>query len=302
MVWWAQNLTSGLGYGLLLFLMASGLTLTFGMLGVLNFAHASVYMLGAYLGYSATAQLGFTTSLVLVPLALGVAAVACELMMLRPLRQRRPREGDNSAHINEMLVTFGMAYVILELVQAIWGRGPLPAAAAPAWEGVWHVYGLRLPKLRVLGMGLAIAVALLLWWAVARTRLGILLAAAQFDSATLQALGHNAPRLFTSIFGAGAALAALAGVLGGVIFTTEPGMAAAVSSVLFVVVVVGGAGSLGGAFAASLILGVLQTLCAASSWQVGGVTLSQLSPLMPYALLVLGLAAHPRGFARLGRS
>lgn len=333
----AISLLNGLSYGLLLFMLSSGLTLIFGMMGVLNFAHASFYMLGAYLGHAIAGVLGFWVALVAAPLAVGLLGAAFEVGCLR----RVHRHG----HVPELLATFGLAYVVLEVVQLVWGRSSLAFAppealrgslftlvATPA-EGLRLVWGAAPPALcaaaegaarancspfpatRGFMMGVALAMMAALWLALTRTRLGLVVRAALTHPQMVEALGHDVPKVFMLVFGGGAALAGLAGVIGGSTFVTEPAMAAAVGSLVFVVVVVGGLGSLGGAFVASLLIGVLQSfaialdmpfghLAAALGWPPGEVTwppalarlsLAQVAPVLPYLLLVAVLVLRPRG-------
>jgi branched-chain amino acid transport system permease protein len=304
---WIVSLLNGLSYGLLLFLLSAGLTLIFSLMGVLNFAHASFYMLGAYLGHSLTQALGFGWALLVAPLLVGLLGVAFERWVLRRVHAH--------GHVAELLVTFGLSYVVLELVRLLWGLGPIHNPVPDALAGpLFTVGGLPFSRYRAFMAGASLLVLGALAWALVRTRLGLIVRAALTHPDTVQTLGHDVPRVFMGVFGAGAALAALAGVIGGVAFVTEPGMAATVGSVLFVVVVVGGLGSLAGAFWASLFIGTLQTLAVGIDLPLGellgrqGVaehplwrlTVSQLAPVLPYALLVLVLIVRPNGW--LGRS
>jgi branched-chain amino acid transport system permease protein len=304
---WIVSLLNGLSYGLLLFLLSAGLTLIFSLMGVLNFAHASFYMLGAYLGHSLTQALGFGWALLVAPLLVGLLGAAFERWVLRRVHAH--------GHVAELLVTFGLSYVVLELVRLLWGLGPIHNPVPDALAGpLFTVGGLPFSRYRAFMAGASLLVLGALAWALVRTRLGLIVRAALTHPDTVQTLGHDVPRVFMGVFGAGAALAALAGVIGGVAFVTEPGMAATVGSVLFVVVVVGGLGSLAGAFWASLFIGTLQTLAVGIDLPLGellgrqGVaehplwrlTVSQLAPVLPYALLVLVLIVRPNGW--LGRS
>jgi len=304
---WIVSLLNGLSYGLLLFLLSAGLTLIFSLMGVLNFAHASFYMLGAYLGHSLTQALGFGWALLVAPLLVGLLGVAFERWVLRRVHAH--------GHVAELLVTFGLSYVVLELVRLLWGLGPIHNPVPDALAGpLFTVGGMPFSRYRAFMAGASLLVLGALAWALVRTRLGLIVRAALTHPDTVQTLGHDVPRVFMGVFGAGAALAALAGVIGGVAFVTEPGMAATVGSVLFVVVVVGGLGSLAGAFWASLFIGTLQTLAVGIDLPLGellgrqGVaehplwrlTVSQLAPVLPYALLVLVLIVRPDGW--LGRS
>lgn len=313
---------NGLSYGLMLFMLSAGLTLTFSMMGVLNFAHASFYMLGAYLGFSIAQVCGFWWALLLAPLAVGVLGALFERLCLRRVH--------SLGHVPELLVTFGFSYVVLEIVQLVWGRSALdfsvPALLqGPAFtllnrpgEGLGVVWGPVPDGLCATGhtpaqiacatfpatRALMVLMALLMLAAIAavltRTRSGLVVRAALTHPEMVNNLGHDLPRLHMLLFGAGAALAGLAGVVGGSSYLTEPGMAASMGAMVFVVVVVGGLGSLGGAFVASLLLGVLQTAAVAADVLVlPGVTLARLAPALPFALMLLMLVLRPQGL--LGR-
>jgi len=328
---------NGLSYGLLLFLLSSGLTLIFSMMGVLNFAHASFYMLGAYVGYTVAQLVGFWPALLIAPLAVGLLGAAFERTCLRKVHKY--------GHVPELLITFGLSYVLLELVQLIWGRtavgfqppealrgaaftlvqhsvdgislvwGGAPAAMCSAAEAGVRVVCSPFPATRGFMMLTAVLMLGALGLLLTKTRVGLVIQAALTHPDTVEALGHNVPRVFMLVFGAGAALAGLAGVIGGSTFVTEPNMALTVGSIIFVVVVVGGMGSLAGAFVASLLIGLVQTFAVALDHSVGSVlqsagvamspgaldstflklTISQVAPILPYLLLVLILIFRPRG-------
>src|SRR5688572_27853266 len=278
------NVLNGISAGLLLFMLSSGLTLLFSMMGVLNFAHASFYMVGAYIGYTLAGAIGFWPALVLAPLAVGLMGAMFERTALRRVHR--------FGHVPELLVTFGVSYVILELVKLIWGLSSVPFAPPPSlqgpaftlihvgdrWSFAWGaadparctamVQGVAascstFPATRFFMMLVAVAMLLALWLLLTRTRIGLVIQGALTHPEMVEALGHNVPRVFMLVFGSGCALAGLAGVIGGSTFVTEPAMAATVGSVIFVVVVVGGMGSLAGAFLASILIGVIQTFAVA---------------------------------------
>jgi branched-chain amino acid transport system permease protein len=331
------SMLNGLSYGLLLFMLSSGLTLIFSMMGVLNFAHASFYMLGAYVGYTISQGIGFWPALVLAPLVVGVMGALFERLCLRKVHKY--------GHVAELLITFGLSYVILELVQLVWGRialefRPPEVLRGPAFTLINHsVDGLKLlwgaapaemcsaadAAIRVVcspfpaTRGFMMLVALIMlgsvWLLLTRTRVGLVIQASLTHPDAVESLGHNVPRVFMMVFGFGAALAGLAGVIGGSTYLTEPAMAATVGSIIFVVVVVGGLGSLSGAFLASLLIGVLQTFAVAFDYSVLSLldqfgvqvsaalrgnsltklTLSQIAPILPYLFLVLILIFRPKG-------
>jgi branched-chain amino acid transport system permease protein len=234
------NLLNGISFGLLLFMLSAGLTLIFSMLGVLNFAHASFYMLGAYVGYSVAARFGFWAALVIAPLVVGLIGAALERWLLRRVRSH--------GHLAELLLTFGAAYVLGELVKLGWGLSPLGASVPAVLDGpLFTLYGATFARYRAFMMAL---------YAVLRvSKAGLVVRAALTHASAVEALGHNVPRVFTGVFAAGTALAALAGVIGAPLSVIEPSMAESLGSIVFVVVVIGGLGSLGGALAASLLIG-----------------------------------------------
>jgi branched-chain amino acid transport system permease protein len=256
--------------------------------------------LGAYLAYSLSQFLGFAWALVLAPALAAVGGALFESQLLRRVRTQ--------GHVAEMLVTFGLSLVLLEAVQLVWGTGPVNYRVPAQFDGViWRVGEVALPAYRVFIMAVALLVLLALAAWLRLSSVGLVIKAALTHPQMVQALGHNLPRVLTSVFALGCALAALAGVLGGNAFVTEPGMASTIGSVLFVVIVVGGLGSLVGALLASLLIGLLQTLAVGLDVKLGPllglpagsemaqVALSQLAPLLPFALMVLVLLLRPRG-------
>ncbi|MBN3765538.1 branched-chain amino acid ABC transporter permease [Burkholderia sp. Ac-20365] len=298
------DVLNGVSYGLLLFMLSAGLTLIFSMLGVLNFAHASFYMLGAYVGFSVASRMGFWWALVIAPLAVGAMGAALERWLLRRVRPH--------GHLAELLLTFGAAYLIGEGVKLVWGLQALSAAVPKALDGpLLDVYGVAFPRYRAFMMAVAIAMLAVLHAVLRISKAGLIVRAALTHPQAVEALGHNVPRVFTGVFAAGTALAALAGVIGAPLFVLEPAMAESVGSIVFVVVVIGGLGSLGGALVASLVIGCAQTFAVASDLPLGelfgdvdnalpaawsALTLAQLAPLVPYVLLVAMLAVRSRGF------
>lgn len=305
----AIGLLQGLSYGLLLFMLSSGLTLIFSLMGVLNFAHASFYMLGAYLAYTLMPHLGFFPALIVAPLMVGALGMLVERFMLR----RVHRHG----HVAELLLTFGLALLIEEGVKLVWGTASVsyqfPAMlSAP----LLSVGGVGFPVYKALIAAISVVIIGALHLLVRHTRVGLIIRAALRNPTMVEALGHDVPRVFMVVFGLGSGLAGLAGVLGGAAFVTEPGMANALGTIVFVVCVLGGMGSLSGAFLASLVIALLQTFAvgvdvsfAAGLRAIGiglpplpllGMTVSQMAPLLPFLLMVLVLALRPEGL--LGKS
>ncbi len=304
------QLLNGLSYGLLLFMLAAGLTLIFSMMGVLNFAHTSFYMLGAFLAYQISAWVGFWVALVLAPLAVGLIGMAVERFGLRRVHKW--------GHVPELLFTFGLTYIVFELVQLIWGRAAVPYGVPEALQGplAWlQPFDITFPQYRAFAMGVAIFMLVALWLLLTRTRIGLVIQAALTHPQQVEALGHNVPRVFMGVFGGGCALAGLAGVIGGNLFITQPSMAAEVGAIVFVVIVIGGMGSLAGALIASLLLGLANAFgtstnaSLASAVQALGLpvgpetfgygllklTVAQITPVLPFLLLVLVLILRPKG-------
>ncbi|MDB5796223.1 MAG: branched-chain amino acid transporter permease [Paucimonas sp.] len=302
------TLLNGMSYGLLLFMLSSGLTLIFSMMGVLNFAHASFYMVGAYFAYAISSSMNYWAALVLAPLAVGVLGALVERYGLRTVHKY--------GHIPELLFTFGLSYVVLEVIQLIWGRAAVPYPIPKELDGpLFTLYTTTFPIYRGFMMFIALLMLASIYLMLTRTRIGLVIQAALTHPDTVEALGHNVPRVFMLVFGGGCALAGLAGVIGGNAFVTEPGMAATVGSIIFVVVVVGGMGSLAGALLASLLIGVIQTFAVALDYSIADVlakvgllvtpetpvysllklTIAQTAPILPYLFLVLILIFRPKG-------
>jgi len=294
---------NGVLYGMLLFMLASGLTLVFSMMGVLNFAHASFYMLGAYFGFEISRHFGFWPGFVLAPLLVGGIGVLVERFGLRRLHRL--------GHVSELLFTFGLAFVIEEVVQMIWGKLPVDYQTPPSLDFVaFRLFDTTYPAYRMFMLITAVAMFATLLLVLTKTRVGLIIQAALTHPDMVAMLGHDVPRLFMVVFGAGAALAGLAGVIAGPALVTQPSMAALLGPILFVVIVVGGLGSLTGAFVASLLIGIVQTFAVAMNFSLSGlfgpvappllgdlwqVTVAQLAPILPYLLLVTMLIFRPTG-------
>jgi branched-chain amino acid transport system permease protein len=302
------SLLNGLSYGLLLFMLSSGLTLIFSLMGVLNFAHASFYMVGAYLAYSISTKIGYFPALVLAPLLVGLLGAVVERYMLRRVHKY--------GHVPELLLTFGLSYLIVEFVRLFYGRPPVDYKVPPSLEGpLFTLFTSTFPTYRGFMALVAVLMLLAIYLVLTRTRIGLVIQAALSHPQMVEALGHNVPRVMMMVFGGGCALAGLAGVIGGNAFVTDPSMAESVGPIIFVVAVVGGLGSLTGAFVASLLIGIVQTFAVAiDASLVSGLTwlgvqvtqatpfysilelkVSQIAPVLPYLLLVLMLIFRPKG-------
>ena len=302
------SLLNGLVYGMLLFMLASGLTLIFSMMGVLNFAHASVYMLGAYFAYDISRHVGFWPALVLAPVLCGAVGALIEMYGLRRVHR--------NGHIAELLFTFGLAFIIDKAVQMAWGLLPVAYRVPPVLDHpLFTIYGTNFHAYRGFMLLISALMFCAIWLMLTRTRLGLVIQAALTHPEMVGALGHNVPRVFTTVFAGGSALAGLAGVIGGNYLVTEPSMAFTMGPIVFVVVVFGGLGSLAGCFIASLIMGFVQTFAVVfdvslasalalvgvkvteASWfgEVLTIPLPRIGALLPYVMLVLILLFKPRG-------
>jgi len=301
------SLMNGVIYGLLLFMVSAGLTLIFGMMGVLNFAHASFYMLGAYFAYTLQGMLGFWLAVIVSPLLVGLIGVVVERYFLR----RVHRHG----HAHELLLTFGLSFIIAESIKLFYGNYPVDYRMPPSLDfAAFSMGATQYPAYRLLMGGIAIAMFIVIYLLLTRTRVGIVVRSAIHRPSMAEALGHNVPLVFMGVFGAGAALAGLAGAVAGAFYTTNPNMALELGVMVFVVVVVGGLGSLVGAMLASLLIGIMTSMAVAvdssladllalfgaGEWarNVGGLmtlNLSSLAATLPFALMLLILLVRPGG-------
>jgi branched-chain amino acid transport system permease protein len=269
-----------LAYAGLLFLVSSGLTLVFGMMNVLNFAHASFYMLGAYLAYSIMKYSGsFWLALVVSPLVMLVLGALVQKFLLRRVHAK--------GHVYELLLTFGLAYVIQEAVKFIWGTMPKAMTVSGFLADSVTLMGTTYPVYRLVIFAMSLLVGLLMALVLYRTRVGIIVRAAVDDSEMVGALGINVPFYFMGVYAVGAALSAFAGVVAGPLLSVFPGMAESILVDAFVVIVVGGMGSLGGAVLASLIIGELQSF--------GVLWFPDFSLVLIYLLMALVLVLKPDG-------
>jgi branched-chain amino acid transport system permease protein len=300
-----SSLLNGVTYGLLLFMLSSGLTLIFSMMSILNFAHAAFYMLGAYLAYQISRGMGFWPALLIAPLLVGILGALVERYGLR--------KAHKFGHVAELLFTFGLSFLAVEVVQLIWGKAAVDYRIPPSLQGtLFTFYGTSYPIYKAFMMLVSVGMLLVLYAGLTFTRIGLIIQAALSNPSMVQALGHDVPRIFTLVFAGGTALAGLAGVIGGNALVTEPGMAESMGPIVFVVVVVGGLGSLTGAFVASLLIGILQTFMVGADWSLvdllrvlhvelrsapalARLSLTQLAPIFPYILMVAILIFRPRG-------
>lgn len=270
----------GLVYGMLLFLVASGLTLVFGMMDVLNIAHAAFYMLGAYIGSTILVVTGsFWLALILAPIGVGILGALVERFFLRKVHVH--------GHAFELLITFGVFFVVGEVVKWIWGNYPRSMDPPGIFSGSLHWMGITYPAYRFFILVISGLVLLGLGYIFMKTRLGLAIRAAVSDASMVNALGINVPRLFLGVFSGGTALAGLAGVVAGPFLSTYPGMGLDMMVDTFVVVVVGGFGSLLGAFVASLMIGELQSF--------GVLFIPRLALVFQFLLMAIVLITRPTG-------
>jgi branched-chain amino acid transport system permease protein len=293
-----EQLLNGVQLGVMLFLLAAGLTLVLGIMNMVNLAHGSLYMIGAYFAITVTQWSGSYLLGVLAGL-LGTLLVGMvvELVALRTLYERD--------HLDHVLATFGLILFFNELVAIMWGRFALFASLPSYLQGSIALFGeVRYPLYRAVVIGVGLLVALLLWYTVTRTRLGMLIRAGASNRTMVAALGINIRLLYTIVFGFGAALAGLAGLMAGQIYTVQPGMGELILIQVFVVIVIGGIGSVRGALVGALIVGIvdtmgraflkplLQTLLSTYAADTAGPALSS---MLIYLLMALVLALRPAG-------
>jgi branched-subunit amino acid ABC-type transport system permease component len=271
---------NGLAYGVLLFLLSVGLTLIFGMLDVVNLAHGSYYMLGAYAGLTLIAVTGnFWLAVLVAPAAVALIGAVVERTCLRPLYRRGP--------LDQVLLTFGLIYLFEDLVKWIWS-GRIRSIPTPAlFSSSVTVFGATIPSYRLFVIVFGLVMAAALWALIEKTRLGAIIRAGVFDSEMTAGMGINIHRVFTGVFAFGAALAGLSGVIAGPIQSAYPPMGATILVPALIVVVVGGLGSLKGSLAGSLIIGQAETF--------GKVWLPGASMLMIYVVMALILLFRPQG-------
>ena len=275
------QLINGLQYGLLLFLIASGLTLVFGVMGILNLAHGSMYMVGAYLVWYFVAVTGsFTVSAILS----AVIALGLGILIERVLIQRLY----NRNHLDQVLLTIGMIFVFNSLQSILWGNDPYGVAVPDALSGsVPFTDNSSYPVYRIFAAFICIAIAAALYFVVSKTRLGMLIRAGESNREMVEALGVNIKSLYTSVFAIGVMLAAVSGIIAAPMRSIVPGMGESVLITCFVVVVIGGMGSIKGAFVGALLVGVISTFAA--------VLMPTMSNMIIYIFMILVLLVKPQG-------
>ena len=280
----ARQALAGISNGMLLFLIAAGLSLIFGVLRIINFAHGALFMLGAFIAVSLSGWLpegaaSFVATLIGATAGLAVIGVAIESGLLRRI-YRAPHEF-------QLLLTFALVFILGDAVKLIWGNQDHSVATPPLLVGSTQALGVTFPTYRLFLIAAGIAVALGLWWLLHKTRWGIFVRAATMDRAMLGALGVNTRVLFTTVFALGAALAGLGGALAAPVVSIGPGLHVQVIIDAFVVVVIGGMGSVMGAFVASLLVGLVNAF--------GILAFPGLSVVLTFALMAVVLIVRPWG-------
>jgi branched-subunit amino acid ABC-type transport system permease component len=271
---------NGIAYGMLFFLLAAGLSLIFGMMDVINLAHGAFFMVGAYFGYSVTrASHSFWLALVVAPVVVAALGVLVETQLLRRL-YRRPL-------LDQVVLTFGLNLMLADLVLLFWGADELVLQPPDQFSGAIQVLGNSYPLYRLFVIGVGVLIALLLWGVQRRTRIGSIIRAAVADREMVVGLGIDVGTLFTGVFAFGAGLAAFGGVMAGPILSLYPGMDGEVLIDALIVVVVGGLGTLTGAFWGGLLIGVAVTFLTVLAPQIALVLL--------FVVMAAVLLARPNG-------
>lgn len=287
MEFFVSQLINGLVYGILLFMMSAGLSLIFGLMNVVNMAHGSFFMIGAFCAYTVIQKTGnywLALGTAWVPAAM--CAVLVERLFIKPMYKR--------GHLDQVLLTFGFIFVFSDLTKMIWGADILNLSTPESLEGVFEIAGAIVPKYRLFIIGVGAVIAFALWWFLERSRIGAMVRAGVDDPATAAGIGINVPLLFGCIFALGAALAAIGGIVAAPILGIYLGMDTEILIPAFIVVVIGGMGSLRGALVASLFVGLVDTF--------GRGYFPDFSLFVIYLLMVVVLLARPQGLFGIARA
>ncbi|WP_093043416.1 branched-chain amino acid ABC transporter permease [Thalassobacillus cyri] len=275
------QMVNGLSYGMLLFVITCGLALVFGILGVLNLAHGSLYMIGGYVGYSVTATYTQSFWLALLTAPLVVAFIA--LIMERTLLHYTYKLG----HLSQVLLTLGVAYVFHDIAKIIWGTNVLSIRVPESLAGSVSIAGQLFPLYRLVIIAVGIVIAVGIWWVQNKTRWGAIIRAGLSDREMIGALGVNISLVFTSVFVLGGILAGFGGVVAAPILGLYPDMEFQTLILALVVLVIGGLGSIAGTFTASILVGVLETF--------GRYLVPELSMFLVFTLMAIILVWRPNG-------
>lgn len=279
-----RQFIAGLSNGALLFLVAAGLSLIFGVSRIINFAHGAIYMLGAYFAYTVVGATTRDVPTFIAAVAFATAASMTFGIVFEMLFLRRIYRSDQAF---QLLVTFALVLILGDAVRLVWGRDDYSVAAPAAISGTVRIAGVALPVYRLYLIAIGAAVCAALWWVLYRSRLGVLVRAATVDREMLKALGVRTDRIFTLVFGLGAGLAGLAGGLAAPIMSIGPGLHSQVLIDAFAVVVIGGMGSLPGALAGALLLGQANAF--------GVLAFPALAIVLPFVVMTLVLILRPWG-------
>ncbi len=274
------QILNGLTIGAILMLIAMGLTLIFGLMGVVNFAHGALYMVGAYICLEVVRFTDeFALAIVIAPLVVGVIGYFLERSTIRPLYGGDP--------LKQVLLTFGVAVVLSEIVEMIWGPRIQPLSPPEALAGSLAFLGIQYPVYRLSVLFVAVAVSGLIWFVLRQTNIGLIIRSGTHDRDMVEALGINIRATFAGVFVVGTMLAALAGVLIGPLRSVHPQMGAEVIVYAFIAVIVGGLGSVGGAAAGALLVGVAEVL--------GALIIPGMAKAAIYVIVVIVLIFKPSG-------
>ncbi len=279
------QLVNGLSYGLLLFIITCGLSLVFGIMGVLNLAHGSMYMIGAYIAFSITNSTiqNFWVALIVAPIIVGILSVVVEIFLLRPTYQL--------GHLSQVLLTFGLAYIFHDLAGWIWGANSLSFKVPEILSGSITLFSQTFPIYRLAVIGLGVVIATVLWFVQEKTRIGAIIRAGLIDKQMISGLGVNIKLVFTLVFLFGGALAGFGGVVGAPILGLYPGMEFETLIIALVVLVIGGLGSILGTLVAAVLVGLVETF--------SRFLFPELSVFLLFALMALVIVVKPDGL--LGR-
>ncbi|WML31251.1 branched-chain amino acid ABC transporter permease [Neobacillus sp. OS1-32] len=276
------HILNGLALGMLYALTASGLSLIFGFMGVINFAHGAIYMLGAYLALSLIGTFeNFWIALIIVPILVGILGVIIERLLLSKIAKRDP--------LHSILLTFGLALLMENIVRMIWGTSNYTFAAPESLQGIIHVAGQPYPLYRVFVIVFSIVVCGLIYFILYRTRIGIRIRAGMEDSGMASALGLNTMFLGMLVFASGCALAAIAGIVSGPFLSLSPNMGSTIIISAFIVIVIGGMGNFSGAVLSAIVVGFVESL--------GSIFIPQFATVFVYLLMIIVLITNREGIS-----
>jgi branched-chain amino acid transport system permease protein len=274
---------SGIARGMIYFLLSCGLTIIFGVLGVVNFAHGAFYMVGFYLTYSIAKEIGFWSALILVPLVMALVGAIAEMGLFRRIYK--------AGHVLQLLLSVGVIHIISDIVRLVWGLEPKNGEMPSVFTGRVDLFGIGMSKYNLFIIGITCLIAIILIMIIYRTKIGSIIRACVFDEEMTRGLGINVSRVFLLVFMAGIALAAIASVIAYPITSGTLGMDAQMIVIAFCVAIIGGVGSIGGALIAALVIGVVESL--------GILILPGYADSFIYVIVVAVLFTRPKGLFSL---